>query len=355
MNVSILPARDLSSEHVALWSELQRADARLDSPFFRPEMTQLLAQVCDNVEVALLKDRGELVGFFPFQRESGNVGQPICGELSDMQGIVARRGLSWDIKQLLKLARLKAWHFNHLLASQEGFQSYHKFLDDSPYMDLRQGYDKYYQQRRQAGSSLLSQGERKRRKLQREIGEVRFEYHTRDEKVLDCLIAWKRKQLREARYRDVFCSTWVCQLCRLISLAESEGFCGRLSALYAGEELIAVHLGMQSFEVLSSWIPTFDPTYGKYSPGVILHMELAKVAAAHGVARIDLGRGYNPLKKSLMSGSIPVAVGTVDLRPLRRLLGESWYLARKAVYASPLKHAPMRWYRRMRNALAQGN
>ena len=45
MNATVTPARALSPGVVARWSELQLRDRCLASPFFRPEFTQAVAQV----------------------------------------------------------------------------------------------------------------------------------------------------------------------------------------------------------------------------------------------------------------------------------------------------------------------
>ena len=40
---------------------------QLDNPFFRPEFTQAVAAVRDDVEVAVLEIQQQPVGFFPYQ------------------------------------------------------------------------------------------------------------------------------------------------------------------------------------------------------------------------------------------------------------------------------------------------
>jgi CelD/BcsL family acetyltransferase involved in cellulose biosynthesis len=106
---------------------------------------------------------------------------------------------------------------------------------------------------------------------------------------------------------------------------------------------------MQGDAVLSSWIPAYDARYARYSPGLVLHIEMAKHAASIGIKRIDLGRGYNDMKAGLMSASIPVAVGCIERRPLQRALSAGWFCARNLVHATPLRGAPLRFYRRLKN------
>ena len=347
MNVSVIPANRLSPNQLKAWSDLQRADGAVDSPFFCPEFTLATARVCDNVEVAVLTESDEPVGFFPFQRERRGVGRAVAWRMSDMHGVIARQGLDFSATQLVRECGLAAWHFDHLVASQRPFEGHHLCVEDSPYIDLADGYEAYSVGRRRNGSSVISQTSRKARNLTRDVGPLRFEMHVIDGDAFRTLLSWKQEQVRSMGGVDVFDCPWVVELLDTIRSTETEAFSGMLSALYAGDHLVAVHLGMRSYGVIESWVPAYNPNYAKYSPGLILNLELAKSAAESGVTRINLGRGYNQTKRSLMSGAIPVALGTVDRRPVKRLLRSGWYRTRAAVYASPLARRLLPVYRRV--------
>ena len=86
------------------WSQIQRDNEELASPYFRPEFTQAVASVRGDVEVAVLEDHGEIVGFFPYQRGRGGVARPVGGRLSDFQGVVARKGVALDASACCKAA-----------------------------------------------------------------------------------------------------------------------------------------------------------------------------------------------------------------------------------------------------------
>jgi CelD/BcsL family acetyltransferase involved in cellulose biosynthesis len=349
MRIDVVSADRLSKELVAAWSGLQRADRAVDHPCFRPEFTEAVAAVRNDVEIAVMKDDQRPIGFLPFQRERCNIGRAVGSVLSDMHGAIAANGLRWDAENLVRQCGLVAWHFDHLVASQTPFQRHHECIEDSPYMDLSEGYQAYLAQRRSAGSSTITQAHRKARKLARECGPLRFEIHTKDVAAFKSLICWKREQVQRRNHLDFFKFQWTINLLERVQEMQSEAFSGLLSALYAGDHLIAVHLGMRSYDVISSWIPTYNPDFAKYSPGLLVHLELAKAAADAGVVRIDLGRGENRLKASLSSGSIPVAMGCVDLRPTTRLLRKGWYRARAFANSSPLANRPVAAYRRIRN------
>lgn len=143
MRIETIPASALSAEQVEAWSRLQRADASLASPYFRPEFTQEVAALRSDVEVGLLNDGGRTVGFFPFQRGPRNVAEPVGGKMSDFQGLIVRQGNPWSPRQLLRGCGLRAWHFDHLIASQQPLRPYHYATAPSPYVDLSQGWEGY--------------------------------------------------------------------------------------------------------------------------------------------------------------------------------------------------------------------
>ena len=109
--------------------------------------------------------------------------------------------------------------------------------------------------------------------------------------------------------------SWAIQTLRNIRDIETDTFAGMLTTAYAGDQLIAVHFGMRSRDTLHWWFPTYDPAFHKYSPGLLLLLELARRAASEGIVRIDLGRGDERYKTSFASGATMFAEGSIE-RPL---------------------------------------
>ncbi len=354
MNIRSLPADGLSGEQLTTWGRLQRRDVAAAHPMFRPEFIQIAGRECTGVEVAVLEEAGECVGFFPYQKDRKGVARAVAWQMSDMHGIVLQPGVSVDAKTLLQGAGLRAWHFDHVPIGQKTFRRSARCVDDAYFMDLGRGYDHYCELRRREGPSLISQTARKSRKLAREVGALRFEFHDNRDDVVDALVAWKSAQLQRQVGVDTFRLPWVAPLLRRVAAYRSPHFAGILSTLYAGDTLVAAHLGALSGPEFCSWVPAYNAAYAKYSPGVILQLELAKAAPNEGIQRIDLGRGANRMKLSLMSGSTPLAIGSVDRRPLRGVWAAAWYGLRALAHTSPLGRGPLRVYHRLRGMLAGG-
>lgn len=336
MNITLFRPQQLRAEHLEAWSNIQEAEPTLESPFFRPEFTLAVAAVRPDVEVAVLGDPDSPVAFFPFQR-NGRAGRPVGGKLSDYQGVIAARGAGWDAESMIRGCGLSVWDFDHLLVAQEQFHDFHRFTDASPYLELSDGFDAYRATLRKSGVDELNATLRKGRKLQREVGPVRLEVRSTDAAVLRRLIEWKSAQYRRTRVTDVFAHRWTADVVERIFAHQNESFAGALSVLYAGDEIVAAHMGMLSHGVLHWWFPSYDTRFGQYSPGRLLLAELARAAQAHGIRRIDLGRGAEDYKARSMSGSIPVAVGSVDLRPLARRVRAGWWVARERLKKTPLR------------------
>ena len=126
------------------------------------------------------------------------------------------------------------------------------------------------------------------------------------------LIEWKSAQYRRTGKTDWFSIPWVAALIERLHGVEAPGFAGLLSALWAGDELVAAHFGLRSRTVWHWWYPAYDRQYAADSPGLILDLAMAGHAEAQGLERIDLGKVCDH-KARLMSGCTELARGVVEI------------------------------------------
>jgi CelD/BcsL family acetyltransferase involved in cellulose biosynthesis len=358
MKITAIPAEQLTAEHVRCWDEIQRSDRALESPFFRPEFTQAVAAVRSGVFAGIMEEAGRVVGFFPFQRRGWRLGCPVGAPMSDYHGVIARPETRWTPAELLHGCGLRGWDFDHVPARQEPFRAYHRILSESPYIDLEDGFERYAEDRQRAGSANVKDTLRRIRKAERELGVVRLEAQVRADQadgVFETLRQWKSMQYRETMIADPFTFTWPVLLLQRILGKRSDAFSGMLSALYFGDRLAAVHLGMCSYGVLHYWFPAYDPGLAKYSPGMALVIELARASASLGLRRIDLGKGSAAWKTSLKSGGVPLAEGCCSRSTVVRLArdgishAKAW--ARTSRFGAPVRALAQRtrtfraWFR----------
>ncbi|QDU81310.1 hypothetical protein Pla110_30510 [Polystyrenella longa] len=348
---------ELTPTEMKRWGEIQEQNPDLDSPFFRPEYTKLVSAVRKDMDVVIIIVRGKSVGFFPFHRDPYNIGRPVGYPLNDFQGLVIEKGVEINEMELLEAASLKTWKFDHGLAVQQELLRNSYSQCGSAFLDLSGGFEAYKEERKKNGSSLIKQVSRKGRNLARDFGPLRFVPHTDDPNVFNTLIEWKQEQYLRTNKTNTFKFNWPKQLLELILHQQQETFRGRLSALYAGDELVAIDLGVQSFGVLNSWFPAYDRKFNSYSPGHVLLLEMAMSCEELGITRIDLGKGDEAYKSRYASGMVRLTEGSFETNLLSREWQKQWYRTRDWARTSAfgdLVRYPVRFLKPIRERLHYG-
>jgi CelD/BcsL family acetyltransferase involved in cellulose biosynthesis len=318
MKTTVIAPSELGPRERARWRELQVANPSLASPCFSWQFTLAAAAARPDARVAVMEEDGRIVGFFPHHRRWG-AGEPIGGRMSDHHGVIAAPGTRWDWHELLKSARLSYWPFDHLPAWQRPpVQVTHA---DSPGLDLSQGFEAWWQRKRQTGSTMAKMPGRLR-KLEREHGPLRLEVHSRDRADFDTVVRLKSEQCRRTGQLDFFSLGWTLALVERIRDTDDEDFGGRLSTLHAGDRLVAAHFGMRSPQVWQWWFPVYSAEHASHSPGSLLLLEVARVAAAQGHVLLDLGKGDEPYKDRFCDVRAPLVEGFLS-RPTALTLARS--------------------------------
>jgi len=336
MNFELKRTSELRDADWAAWTSIQESTAVYESPYFRPEFTRCVAAVRSDVEVAILRENGEMIGCFPFQRGKLNLGKPIGGKLSDYHGPLVRPGTQLEALALLEQCRLASWDYDHLVSAGPGFESFTKLTAKSPQLDLTNGFEAYLRGRKEAGSDSVQRQGQKTRKLAREVGPLQFTYDADDEEAFDLLKQWKSQQLVRSNLTDVFQFPWIVQLLTDLRNYQGEDFAAPFTVLRAGDQVAAMCLSLVSRGVLHSWFTSYNPELANYSPGMTLFVRLAEEAQQLGIRKIDLGRGEERYKWSLANGSVELAEGSVSRPSMGTLLRTTWRKTRDWVAKSPL-------------------
>ena len=337
MLTRIIKPDQLTGDELREWTRLARGNSALCSPFFMPEFTQATGFVHSGVRVAIAEQDGIPVGFLPFQNERRGQRIAVGGALNDFQGLISDADADCDFAELLGHAGIDLLSCSKLLDWQDQMGPFVLRRNPSPLIDLSAGFEGWESGLKDQGSEQLKQLARKERKLGRECGDVRFEFHTTSDSVLQTLVRWKRNQYTRTGELDVFSASWPAHLlCYLLSLPSDTPLQPILSALYAGEALVAAHYGLRNASVCHWWFPGYDSEYGKYSPGKILLRHLLKESAIQGVTRFDFGAGDESYKYSFANDSVDICRAVIDRNAARRWLGSKWYQSRMSLKASPL-------------------
>lgn len=343
MNITVVPGRRLTPESMRAWLDLQVSDPAWWSPFLSPLFTTAVAAVRDDVQVGIIEEHGAPVGFFPFQHGRFSIGRPVGGWLNETQAVVVQPGVAWNPVELVRRCGLHAWHFSRLLGSQTAFGAFHARRRVAAVIDLSQGYAAYAAARRRSGSREVQKLEALARRLEREVGPLRFEAHSGDPRLLRLLMEWKLQRYGRRGYLDLYAIPWVRRLFETIQQTQTPDFAGLLSVLSAGAEVVALHMGLRSQRAWHYWQPAYNPAFARYSPGAILLLKIAQHAPVMGLQRLDLsGSDEYPYKQRLMNSSCVLLEGTVGCAPVITAAGKWCQVGGDWIRRSPYLHRPAR-------------
>ena len=327
MRIEVVRPAELGEPELTRWRDFQRAVPSLVHPFLSPEFAVVVGRHRPEARVAVLSDGPEIVGFFPFERRRFGYGVPIAAGLTSYQGLIHATDVEWDPRELLRACGLAVWEFDCLVDGQKPFEPYQAIRVPSPIMDLSGGYEAYKAQLRRNSASLLRDLSAKQRKLARNAGETRFVLDSRDHEALRTLMAWKSEQYLRTGRRDRFAEPWIVRLLEAMLDTRTDSFSSVLSMLYAGDESVAAHLFLRLDHVMVGWFPGFNTQFGKFSPGMLIRLQVAEAAPAAGIRHIHMARGTRDRYKQLFkSQDVFVAEGRV----VRRTPAAAFHWVRRA-------------------------
>lgn len=311
MRASVAHPAELGSVEQLRWRSFAEG-ASLNSPFLSWPFVESIGRVREDARVATFRDGTGICGFLAFQIGSDQVGRPIGATICDAQAVVAPSWWTFDPRMLVAAAGLSRWSFDHLTTEQAAFLPHHHRRHRCPVVDLAEGYDAFVDQVRANSKDLIAQVGRRRRKLEREVGPVVCEWQSSDpEGDLRRLSEWKSEQYARDGSWDRFAVPWITEAVELLAKSRDPTCTGLLTSVRAGGHLVAAHFGLLGTDRLCWWFPTYNPEFGRYSPGLILLLDIIAEAARRGVGMVDLGRGEHDYKRRVTSRFYEVAEGEV--------------------------------------------
>jgi CelD/BcsL family acetyltransferase involved in cellulose biosynthesis len=337
VHIEVLRPKELSPAMAATWRALQRQGRGWDSPFLSPCWARSveLARGGRGVRVAVVSDGGEPRAFM-----AATVGQITAaaagGPMSDYEGFVGDPGPDFDPAALVRALGVSRYDFSHLPADQAAFAPHARGQIVSWIVDLPDGYDAYAAQRRAAGSSALKELDRKRRKAEREAGEIVFTAASTSRADFDRLIELKREQFRRTNQTDVLAVGWTQRLMEGLFSLERPDFGGGLFTLHIGGRLAAVQFNLIGETTIHAWMIAHDAALERYSPGLLLFQNIFRWMDDQPYNRLDLGYGDYRFKTELSNLQTPLIFGFVGTPSPATLLREAAYGVRRAAEALPL-------------------
>ncbi len=305
MATTVFSLAELPADLKQKWCDVLALNPGLGGPCFHPDLFSAVGQHYPSIFVAVL-GTGDQLGFLPFSREGSRrlaLPVPFC----DYQAVIAAAGQRWNVDQVLSEINLQAWDFEHLVGA-ENLDFAHAFLKPggSSRIDLRNGSDAYFAKvcsRNVSFRNLLN----KRDQLEKKHGSVRFVLEDQSGVPLESIIRWKAERFNGGQPPDV--------RMRLVfdSLKESSKLSPVTSALYAGDTLVAAHFGLRFGGVLHYWMPGFNATFRRFTPGHLLVYQLLTHLDQLGCQILDFGPGGESYKQYFSNSTLPVSRGGIEL------------------------------------------
>jgi CelD/BcsL family acetyltransferase involved in cellulose biosynthesis len=337
VQIDVLRPNELSSALAGQWRALQRDGRRWDSPFLSPCWVKSVAQAkaSDSLRVAVISEGGEPRAFMAAQ-VGAITAIAAGGAMSDYEGLVGDPGPNFDPAALVRALGVSRYDFSHVPADQSTFAAHSRGEALSWMIDLPDGYEAYAAQRRAAGVSALKEIDRKRRKVEREVGQTEFTACAASQADFDQLIAWKRAQYQLTGQTDVLAAPWTMQLLRDLYALDTPGFGGRLFTLHIGARLAAAHFHLVGETTIHAWMISHEPELERYSPGLLLFQDILRWMEDQPYDRLDLGYGDYRFKTELSNVQRPLVHGFVGPPSAATMMREVAYAMRRAAEALPL-------------------
>jgi CelD/BcsL family acetyltransferase involved in cellulose biosynthesis len=344
VDLEVVRPSALSPEDTARWRALQAADPGLDSPFLSPDWALAVerAQEGDSdpdprrgVRVAILRQNGEARGFFA-ARVGRATAMPVGAPMNDYQGLVAGPGVGLDPRRLLDALGVSRLDFSQMLCDQPWFDAHVRGCCASYRVETPNGYGPYAESRREAGSGVLKDIDKRRRKVEREAGPVSLTAFSRSSAGFEQLIDWKRRQYRDGNQTDIFETAWTQRLLRDLFENHDPAFGGVLFTLHIGDQLAAAQFNLRGLKTIHAWIIAHDEAFERYSPGLILFGEILRWMDGGPYKTLDLGAGDYRFKLQLSNAQTQVGHGFVGRPSAASLVRSAQYKVRAAAERLPL-------------------
>lgn len=314
--VKTIKPEALSAAEKAAWLGLRANNPALYSPYFHPDYTLGVGKLRDDAFIAIAYENDHPIAFFPYQGpHPGKSGfaRPIGAPMTDYHGMVAAEDCSLLFEDLLFETGIGAFHYGALISSDPEFRGQLSSVVDATMMDVSAGVSAWREQRDSSYRRSLKSHRRRVRKAEEEFGTRRFVFKSQDRAVFDTLIEWKVRQYEETGKYDVLSSKWTLDLLQSLWTSSDDLHCD-MHALYFGDRLAAIDLGLSDGPTFHSWIVAYDSELHSLAPGIQLLEALIDASQDLNYQRIDLGVGTEGYKRHYASEPVTVQSGFIPVK-----------------------------------------
>ncbi len=342
-DIDIARAKALTTEDRSAWLDLRADNPALYSPYFHPDYAMLVGELRNDAYIAIARKQGTPVAFLPYQGPKpgkSHFARPIGAPMTDYHGIIHAADMALDPVAFLAQTGIGAFHYWALVGDHQNPIPGQK-RDEACAMTLPEGPEQWRNGRDSSYRRHLKSHRRRVRKAEETFGPRRFEFSSPDDHVFNTLIQWKKQKFAETGKYDVLGAGWTHELIETLWRRQSPDLRCEMHALYFGEELAAIDLGLTDGVTFHSWIVSYNGDFHSYAPGIQLLEGLIDASPDRGYQRIDLGVGLDGYKRHYATEDIQVSQGFIAVRgpaaALSQIYGAAERLGEKALKDAPGK------------------
>ncbi|XBQ16483.1 MAG: GNAT family N-acetyltransferase [Oceanicaulis sp.] len=326
-------------------------ESGVQSPYLLPDFADMVDAARGDVRVIVAEENAAPVGYFAFHKPVGGIARPVGAPLSDVQGFASAKPLKVDPGALLDAMGAEALVYDNWLGPAPGRV---RERAGSAVIDLSQGADAWRDRRRGLHKSHFKKIAQRRRKAEREFGDVRIVFGDPQGERFAALKAWKSAQYRDSGLADLFETGWTAKVFEAAALRGFGPLRGLTASLYLGGKLAAVETGLVAGGTYHSWTPAYDRAFAAVSPGLLLLEGIIDAAGELGLSRIDLGKGEQAYKAYYTDFETPLSAGRALQPGFAGARVAAWELAEAAgaILPGPLGAAPVKLRRRWAQSAA---
>lgn len=330
-------AHELTETDRTAWEALRASNKATYSPYFHLDYTLLISDLRDDVFIACVYENELPIGFLPYQGQ--RFARPVGAPMTDYHGFICKEDADFNTVEILKTAGIGAYHFSASVNSQ--MSSHFQSEDDGVLMELSAGAKLWREARDGSYRRHLKSNRRRIRKATEDIGEPRFVWLSKEQSVFDQLVAWKKQKFAETGKYDVLSADWTLELLSKLWQRNNGGLKCDMQALYFGNRLAAIDLGLSDGQTFHSWIVAYDGELHSYAPGIQLLEGLLDATDTLGYTRIDLGVGTDGYKRHYATEAVKAGTGFIAAQgsaaALSNLYSKAESFGQKALKDAPGK------------------
>ena len=297
----------------AAWGRFRAANTDLQSPYFHPEYTRLLSKLRPDVRVLCqYDDAGEAIAFLPIQGR--RFARPVGSPMSDYHAIITNSAdITYD--SFLSQTDIGAYHFSCATDPQRLRMPQILSENETAAIDILTTAEDWRAERDGSYRRHLKSNRRRTRKAEDAFGPKRIETFSRNIDVFTSLLTWKRKKFADTGKYDVLSADWTESLIRTLwERGPKADLRCDMHAIYFGDRLAAIDLGLSDGTTFHSWMVAYDDELSGFGPGIQLLEGLIDATSETGYKHIDMGEGLDGYKRHYASASGKVVSGLVPLK-----------------------------------------